>query len=120
MALPPQIAVPDDNNRAILGSTFNNFPNRSPQIITKDTVTAVSINPVFEALRTWVKFIPKPRRTIDAFRRNEVYSASSTFTPNNDKTRPHAKAIAGEMNGKKHPNMAKPYIKRAVLGSKVI
>ena len=120
IALPPQMAVPEDKSRVILESTFSNLPNKSPQIITKETVKAVSIKPLFEALITWVKFMPKPRSTIDAFKRNEVYLARSILNPSNDRTRPNAKAIAGETKGIKQINMAKPYIKRVDLGSTVI
>jgi hypothetical protein len=91
-----------------------------PQIITKVTVRAVSIKPVFEVLMTWVRSIPKPKRIMDPFKRNELYPVRSTFTPSNDNTRPNTNAIAGETNGMKQINTARPYIIRADLGSTVI
>lgn len=66
MALPPQMAVPVAIKSVMFFSTLKSLPSRMPRIITDTTEMAVATKPVFEAVITSLRLIPKPISTMES------------------------------------------------------
>lgn len=104
MALPPQIAVPQEISWEIFLSTPKYFPIKSPSVIVVviDTIVNKKLSsPALKALKT---FIPKPSPTTDIF--NNQFTALPLisikgFPMSWAVTKPKAKAIEGEIHGKR-------------------
>ena len=61
IALPPQIAVPEDMRYELLRESLKALPSRTPRHITPITDTIVNSMPSFPASIAECRFIPKPR-----------------------------------------------------------
>lgn len=67
MALPPQIAVPQETRWEVFLSTPNNFPNKVPSIKVPKIEMTVKIRPSLPAFKALCTFIPKPKPTTEIF-----------------------------------------------------
>lgn len=65
MALPPQIAVPDEIRWEVLGSILNNLPRPYPSNKVVNMDMAENMIPSLPALMAVMQFIPKPKPTTD-------------------------------------------------------
>lgn len=65
MALPPQIAVPQEIKCDVFFSVLNHFPNKVPNIKVLNIENTVSRKPSFPAESAAVAFIPKPKPTTE-------------------------------------------------------
>jgi len=68
IALPPQIAVPEDIKCDILLFNFNNLPIKNPTIITMKMDVIVNVNPSFPIDNVSLIFIPNPNPTTATFK----------------------------------------------------
>ncbi len=70
IALPPQMAVPDEMRYEVRPSIFMYLPSRMPTTITPITETIVKIMPSAPDWSDFWRFMPNPRPTTEAWRRS--------------------------------------------------
>ena len=101
MALPPQIAVPDEIKYPNLRPTLKYLLNKTPPHITSITEKIVRKIPSDDDCRESMRFIPKPRPITANFNRYEdvfeVY-LSNSLPRVNANTIPANRDIAGDRN----------------------
>ena len=103
IALPPQIAVPEEIKNVVFLSTLRIFPKKTPNKKTKSTEQAVKIMPFEDTSMTCCKFIPNPISTTEYCKIGEEYflnwNGFSIFRSENKI--PQNNAIGAETNGKR-------------------
>lgn len=104
IALPPQIAVPDEISVDVFSATPNHLPTKYPRINVPKIDAIVKSIPSFPAWITAERFIPNPRRITDACKR---YFVGFPVTKGNGlpsvkaSNNPRANAIGGEPIGER-------------------
>ena len=66
MALPPQMAVPDEMRYEVFLLIESHQPSRTPMTMTPITETTVNSMPSLPLLSDSMRFMPNPRPTTDA------------------------------------------------------
>ena len=110
MALPPQMAVPQEIKCDVFLSVLSHFPKNVPNINVLKIENIVSKKPSFPAEIAAVAFIPKPKpitencnKYVIAMWLNATNGFPKTFTI----TTPNNKAIGGEIIENKHNTIIK-------------
>jgi hypothetical protein len=108
MALPPQMAVPQEIKWEVFLSILNHFPKNVPRIKVLKIDAIVKKKPSFPAEKALVTFIPNPNPTTEIC--NKIFIALWFILKNGCPERfatinPNSKAMGGEMKEVKHNNI---------------
>lgn len=104
IALPPQMAVPQEIRCEVFLSIFNHFPKNVPKINVLKMDAIVKKKPSFPAEKELETFIPKPKPTTEICNRTFValWLRLKNGCPEKLATiNPNSKAIGGVTNGVK-------------------